>query len=59
MKVLGSVTANNYLYLQPMVTMVAAYFVLGEMITGLGYLGCVLIVGGLIISDKLKFKGDR
>ncbi|MDE5886631.1 MAG: DMT family transporter [Muribaculaceae bacterium] len=54
MKILGSVTANNYLYLQPMVTMVAAYFVLGEVITPMGYLGCILIVSGLIISDKLR-----
>jgi drug/metabolite transporter (DMT)-like permease len=54
MKILGQVTANNYLYLQPLVTMVAAYFILGEDIMLLGYVGCVLIVGGLIISDKMK-----
>lgn len=54
MKVLGPVTSNNYLYMQPLVTMVAGYFLLGEKIFLLGYIGCVLIVGGLIISDKLK-----
>lgn len=54
MKILGPVTANNYLYLQPLVTMVAAYFILGEEIMLLGYVGCALIVGGLIISDKIK-----
>ena len=54
MKVLGPVATNNYLYLQPLVTMVAAYFVLGEKIFPLGYLGCALIIGGLIIADKLK-----
>ncbi len=54
MKYLGPVTANNYLYMQPLVTMIAAYFVLGEKIYLLGYLGCVLIIGGLIISDKWK-----
>ncbi|MDE6753187.1 MAG: DMT family transporter [Muribaculaceae bacterium] len=59
MKILGSVTANNYLYLQPVVTMIAAYFVLGEVITLLGYIGCVMIVGGLIVSDKLKLKGEK
>lgn len=52
MAVLGPVTSNNYLYLQPLVTMVAAYFILGENIYLLGYIGCVLIVGGLIYSDK-------
>lgn len=53
-KYLGPVTANNYLYLQPLVTMIAGFFVLGENIYLLGYIGCVLIIGGLIISDKMK-----
>lgn len=52
MRILGPVTANNYLYFQPIVTMVAAYFILGENIYALGYIGCVLIIGGLIYSDK-------
>lgn len=52
MRILGPVTANNYLYLQPLVTMIAAYFLLGENIFLLGYIGCFLIIGGLIYSDK-------
>lgn len=54
MKNLGPVTANNYLYGQPLVTMIIAAIVLGESINFLGYTGCVLIIGGLIISDKLQ-----
>jgi len=54
MKYLGPVTSNNYLYLQPLVTMIAAYIVFGENIYLLGYIGCALIIGGLIISDKQK-----
>lgn len=56
MGALGPVASNNYLYLQPLVTMIVAYFTLGEKISLLGYIGCVLIIGGLIISDKLKVK---
>lgn len=52
MRILGPVAANNYLYFSPIVTMVAAYFILGENIFLLGYIGCVLIIGGLIWSDK-------
>lgn len=52
MRVLGPVTANNYLYFQPVVTMISAYFVLGENIYMLGYLGSVMIIGGLIFADK-------
>lgn len=56
MDVLGSVATSNYLYIQPLVTMIAAYFVLDEKIYTLGYIGCILIVGGLIFADKVKFK---
>ena len=55
MKILGAIKANNYLYMQPLVTMIAGYFVLDEQIYLLGYLGCALIIGGLIISEKLSF----
>lgn len=54
MKSLGSVTSNNYLYLQPVTTLIAAYFVFGERINLLGYVGCFLIIGGLVIADKIK-----
>lgn len=54
LKYLGPVTGNNYLYLQPIVTMVAGYFFLGEKIYLLGYLGCVLIIGGLVFIDKCQ-----
>ena len=52
MKILGPVTANNYIYMQPLVTMIAAYFVFGENIYVLGYVGCILIIGGLVLADK-------
>lgn len=54
MKILGAVTANNYLYLQPPITMVAGSFFLGEHVFMMGVLGCILVIVGLIISDKWK-----
>lgn len=60
MKSLGTVMANNYLYGQPLVTMISGAFILHEPIRPLGYVGCVLIIGGLILSDKLKIgRRDR
>ncbi len=56
MKILGPVISSNYLYLQPLVTLVAAFFILHEKVTLLGYIGCALIIGGLLISDKLKWE---
>lgn len=54
MKLIGAVAANNYLYMQPLVTMIAAYFIFGEQIYILGYIGCGLIIGGLVLADKMK-----
>lgn len=51
---LGAIKSNNYLYVQPVVTMIAGYFFLGEQILFLGYLGCFLIIGGIVISEKLN-----
>lgn len=55
MKRLGPIKANNYLYVQPVITMIAGYFLLGESVNILGYIGCFLIVGGMVVSEKLNF----
>ena len=51
---LGAVTANNYMYLQAVVTMVASYFIVDEPITAIGIIGCALVIGGLWIGEKLN-----
>lgn len=56
MKRLGPIKANNYLYVQPVVTMIAGYLVLGEKIVLLGYIGCILIIGGIVISEKINMQ---
>lgn len=56
MKILGAIKANNYLYMQPLITLIAGYFILDEKIFFLGYLGCFLIIGGIIISEKIQLK---
>lgn len=53
MKKLGPVTTNNYLYAQPLVTMIAGSIWLDEPVTFMGCLGCVLIIAGLAITDRL------
>lgn len=59
MKLIGSVATNNYIYLQPLVTMIAGYIFFGEKIYLLGYVGCALIIGGLVVADKLKIGKDK
>lgn len=52
-KHLGAVKANDYMYLQPIVTMIASFFILGEAITLIGVAGSVTILGGLWLGDWL------
>jgi drug/metabolite transporter (DMT)-like permease len=50
---LGAVMANNYMYIQPIVTMVGSFFIIGEAITAMGVFGCALILIGLWLGDWL------
>ncbi len=51
-KKLGVVVTTNYIYTQPFITMISAYFITGTKITLMGAVGAVLIIGGVVISDK-------
>lgn len=52
-KYLGAVKANNFMYFQTVVTMIAGALILGEEVTVVGVTGCVLIIGGLWLGDWL------
>lgn len=49
---LGVVTTNNYIYVMPFVTMVAAFLFLREGVSWMGAAGAVLTVAGVIIADR-------
>lgn len=51
---IGPVKANNYLYLQPIVTLLAGWVVLNENVGWTGWLGCALIIGGLWLGEQLQ-----
>ena len=50
-KVLGAIKASVYIYLVPVVTVIAAAIILNEHITGLAMLGTALTLVGLVISE--------
>lgn len=53
-KRLGAIKASNYLYFQPIVTMVFSAIVFDDdPITAMGCVGCLLIIGGVVMGDKL------
>lgn len=51
---LGTVVTNNYIYIIPFSTMVAATLILKEPISLMGICGAVLIILGVFISDHKK-----
>lgn len=54
MGVLGAITTNNYLYVQPIATMViAAILFANDPITLMGCFGACLIIGGLWLGDYM------
>lgn len=53
-KRIGAVRASNYFYLSPIISMIAAAVWFGERTTVLAYMGCVLILVGVIIAEKFK-----
>ena len=53
-KKMGAVKANNYMYFQPVVTLIAGALALGEHISMLGYAGFALILFGLWLGDYLQ-----
>ncbi len=52
-KGLGSVKAGNYMYFQPVITLIASAILLGEAITVVGVTGCALIIAGVWMGDWL------
>lgn len=56
LKVIGTIKATNYIYMQSFITMLAAKLVLGERITLMAILGVVLLISGLVILQKNKHK---
>lgn len=53
-KRLGVVSTGNYLYISPIMTLVASYIFLGEKVSTVGYIGCALILAGVVLSEKLS-----
>ena len=53
-KYLGAVKANNFMYFQMIVTLIASAFILDEPITAVGVTGCALIIGGLWLGERLS-----
>lgn len=53
-KLLGAIRTAVYLYLSPVVTILVSALVLGEKITGVSIIGTILVLAGLLLSDKGK-----
>ena len=54
LKKLGAVVATNYVYLNPVITIVFAWFLLGEPITLCFLLGTILVLLGMFLADRRR-----
>lgn len=56
MSKLGNITSTNYVYLNPVFTLISAVILLGEHLTPAGAIGSALILGGVILAGQRKAK---
>ena len=56
LKKIGVVRATNFIYLNPVITMITSVLVLNERVTWMAILGAALILGGLVYIDKKRKK---
>ena len=52
LKRLGVVVTGNYLYFNPVTSLIAAYLILDENITWLAIVGCFLTIGGVYLCNR-------
>lgn len=52
LKQLGTVRASNYIYLNPLFTLIGSAVFLGEQLTVIALIGAVLILGGVYLAGK-------
>lgn len=53
-KNLGTVKVTVFIYLSPVVTIIFAFLILGDKITLMGSIGALLVIFGLVLSEKSK-----
>ncbi|MBR2747983.1 MAG: DMT family transporter, partial [Bacteroidales bacterium] len=56
---LGNVTSTNYVYLNPIFTLITAMILLGERMTLVSGLGCAAILAGVILSGLKPWQAYR
>ena len=49
---IGTIAASNYIYLNPITTMIASALFLNEPVTSIAFLGCFLILAGVYWANK-------
>ena len=50
---IGVIRASNFIYLNPIITLICSVLILDEKLTFIGLVGCVLILAGVIFAEKM------
>ena len=59
MKLLGAIVATNYVFLNPIATIVFAWWLLDEQITVWFLMGTALILVGIYLADKKRKSPEK
>lgn len=57
-KYLGTIKASNYMYISPIITLIASVVFLGESLSVIGGVGCILILGGMWAGEYFDRKSS-
>lgn len=58
-KNLGTVKVTVFIYLSPVVTIIFAFLILGDKITLMGSIGALLVILGLVLSEKKQAEKNK
>jgi drug/metabolite transporter (DMT)-like permease len=59
LKHLGAIKTTNYIYLSPLVTLIASFIFINEKITPVALLGAAFIIGGVYWTEKKSIKKNE
>lgn len=51
-RIIGTTKASNYLYINPLATIITAHLILGETVTASSILGAACIIGGVYLAER-------
>ncbi len=56
---IGAVKASNYIYFQPIFTLIFGYIILNQHTSAISFIGCIVTIAGIYVSERLSKETRR